>query len=130
MVESQYMAGVAMVTSGMFWTRPDDFLPLDQNTVKYVKGFGVKVPIQKTRIDANAYADVCQQVKQLMATNVIPENTFPELSHVAGRFDIDPNDPTEEMDLSYYDEIVSTLKGKKNIILQGAPGTGKTYAIP
>lgn len=129
-VESQYMAGVAMVTSGMFWTRPDDFLPLDQNTVKYVKSFGVKVPIQKTRIDAAAYADVCQQVKQLMATNVIPENTFPELSHVAGGFDIDPNDPTEVMEPSYYDEIVSTLKGKKNIILQGAPGTGKTYAIP
>lgn len=129
-VENQYMAGAAMVTQGMYWIRPDDFLPLDQNTVKYVTGFGVKVPIQKTRIDATAYADVCQQVKQLMATNVIPENSFPELSHVAGGFDIDPNDPTEEMEPSYYDEIVSTLKGKKNIILQGAPGTGKTYAIP
>lgn len=129
-VESQYMAGVAMVTSGMFWTRPDDFLPLDQNTVKYVKGFGVKVPIQKTRIDAAAYADVCQQVKQLMATNVIPENTFPELSHVAGGFDTETDESSEVMEPSYYDEIVSTLKGKKNIILQGAPGTGKTYAIP
>ena len=129
-VESQYMAGVAMVTSGMFWTRPDDFLPLDQNTVKYVKGFGVKVPIQKTRIDAAAYADVCQQVKQLMESDVIPEKTFAELSHVAGGYDIDPNDPSEPMEPSYYDEIVTTLKGKKNIILQGAPGTGKTYAIP
>lgn len=129
-VESQYMAGVAMVTSGMFWTRPDDFLPLDQNTVKYVKGFGVKVPIQKTRIDAAAYADVCQQVKQLMETDVIPEKTFAELSHVAGGYDVDPNEPPEVMEHSYYDEIVETLKGKKNIILQGAPGTGKTYAIP
>ena len=129
-VESQYMAGVAMVTSGMFWTRPDDFLPLDKNTVDYVKKYGIKVPIQKTRIDATAYADVCAQVKQLMETDVIPEKTFAELSHVAGGYDLDTEEIAEEMEPSYYDEIVSTLKGKKNIILQGAPGTGKTYAIP
>lgn len=129
-VESQYMAGVAMVTSGMYWTRPDDFLPLDQNTVKYVKTFGVKVPIQKTRIDATAYADVCAQVKQLMETDVIPEKTFAELSHVAGGFDTETDEIADNMDTSYYDEIVATLRSKKNIILQGAPGTGKTYAIP
>ena len=129
-VEGQYMAGAAMVTSGMFWTKPDDFLPLDQNTVKYVKEFGVKVPIQKNRIDATAYADVCQKVKQLMESNVIPEKTFAELSHVAGGYDIDYNDPSNNMEPSFYDKIVSTLRSKKNIILQGAPGTGKTYAIP
>lgn len=31
---------------------------------------------------------------------------------------------------TYYDEITTALRDKKNIILQGAPGTGKTYAIP
>ena len=129
-VENQYMAGAAMVTSGMFWTRPDDFLPLDQNTVKYVKDFGVKVPIKNNRITAEAYADVCEQVKQLMESNVIPENTFAKLSHVAGGFDNETDEIADEMDPSFYDEIVSSLKGKKNIILQGAPGTGKTYAIP
>lgn len=129
-VESQYMAGAAMVTSGMFWTRPDDFLPLDQNTVNYLKGFGIKVPTKNNRIDAIAYADVCQKVKQLMESNVIPEKTFVELSHVAGGYDIDPNDPPEIMEPSFYDKIVATLRSKNNIILQGAPGTGKTYAIP
>ena len=129
-VEKQHMAGAAMVTSGMFWTRPDDFLPLDKNTVEYVKEFGVKVPIQKARIDAAAYADVCAQVKQLMETDVIPEKTFVELSHVAGGYDIDNEEIAEDMEPSFYDKIVVTLKNKKNIILQGAPGTGKTYAIP
>ena len=129
-VEKQFMAGAAMVTSGMYWTRPDDFLPLDQNTVKYVKQYGVTVPIQKTRIDAASYADVCAQVRQLMESNVIPEKTFVELSHVAGGYDLDPNDPSDNMEPSFYDKIVATLRSKKNIILQGAPGTGKTYAIP
>ena len=129
-VETQYMAGAAMVTQGMYWTRPDDFLPLDQNTVKYVKQFGVKVPIQNTRIDAAAYAGVCAQVRQLMESNVIPEKTFVELSHVAGGGDIKNNETEEDMEPSFYDKIVATLRSKKNIILQGAPGTGKTYAIP
>ena len=65
-----------------------------------------------------------------MESNVIPEKTFVELSYVAGGNSTDPYDPSDIMEPSYYDEIVSTLKGKKNIILQGAPGTGKTYAIP
>lgn len=33
-------------------------------------------------------------------------------------------------DPNYYDDITTALKDKKSIILQGAPGTGKTYAIP
>ena len=36
----------------------------------------------------------------------------------------------EFMDSNYYDEITAALRDKKSIILQGAPGTGKTYAIP
>ena len=32
------------------------------------------------------------------------------------------------MDEARYDDLVSRLKHKKNIILQGAPGTGKTFA--
>ena len=28
------------------------------------------------------------------------------------------------------DEIVQLLRRKKNLILQGAPGTGKTFRIP
>lgn len=34
------------------------------------------------------------------------------------------------MEPNYYDDITTALKDKKSIILQGAPGTGKTYAIP
>ncbi len=39
-----------------------------------------------------------------------------------------PEEESHEPD--YYDDITTALKDKKSIILQGAPGTGKTYAIP
>ena len=127
-VEDQYMAGVAMVTSGMFWTRPEDFIPLDKNTVAHLKEYGIDVPISNTRIDATSYASICEQLKELIASGATLEKTFAEFSHIAGGFEIGINDNV--MTNSYYDTIVSALKTKKNIILQGAPGTGKTYAIP
>lgn len=39
-------------------------------------------------------------------------------------------DMETECEFKYYDEIAGILKNKKNVILQGAPGTGKTHAIP
>ena len=44
--------------------------------------------------------------------------------------DVDDAIDKEFMDSNYYDEITNALRDKKSIILQGAPGTGKTYAIP
>ncbi len=129
-VGTQHMAGAAMVTSGMFWTRPDDFIPLDQNTVKHLKECGINVPIKNTRIDATSYADVCDKLKELISLGKIHEQSFAEFAAAArGTEKVVPgsNQITQK---TYYDEIVSTLKTKKNIILQGAPGTGKTYAIP
>lgn len=35
-----------------------------------------------------------------------------------------------DMELDTIDEIVALLQKKKNLILQGAPGTGKTYRVP
>lgn len=49
-----------------------------------------------------------------------------------GEDNIDSAETIEKdfMESNYYDEITTALRDKKNIILQGAPGTGKTYAIP
>lgn len=123
-VEKQFMAGVAMVTSGMFWTLPDDFIPLDKNTVAHLQKNGIEVPIYNTRIAAESYASICKQLKELIDSGSIPEKSFAEFSHIAGGFGLIDEDMTD----TYYDTFVSVLKKKKNIILQGAPGTGKTYA--
>lgn len=37
------------------------------------------------------------------------------------------DDGTDE---SYYQEIAELLRFKKNIIIEGAPGVGKTYELP
>lgn len=126
-VGAQFKAGAMMVTSGMYWTLPEVFLPLDQNTVKYLKRFDVQVPIRDTRIDAAAYADICQQVRRLMESDVIPEKTFPELSDAAFYAAAETEELPNAMENTYYDRIVSTLKSNKNLILTGAPGTGKTF---
>ena len=69
------------------------------------------------------------QVKEKMESGEIKEKDFLEFSAAAYAFGKDIN-IEDDMEPTYYDEITSALKDKKCIILQGAPGTGKTYAIP
>ena len=71
---------------------------------------------------------------------------YPELiSHIEGFFGMDDGEPAESvvaeypsytaedflseayMDEGRYDTLVNVLKAKKNVILQGAPGVGKTF---
>lgn len=129
-VEAQFMAGAAMVTSGMFWTHPDDFIPLDKNTVKSLKDYGIDVPIKNTRIDAASYAKICEAVRQLIASGMTNAKSFAEFSQIAREGEKGALSCDVPWEHTYYDDIVYALRSKKNIILQGAPGTGKTYAIP
>lgn len=129
-VETQFMAGAAMVTSGMFWTRPDDFIPLDKNTVKALKNNGIDVPIKNTRIDASSYAGICDAFRQLIASGKTNAKSIAEFSQIAREGENWAAMCDASWVHTYYDDIADALRSKKNIILQGAPGTGKTYAIP
>lgn len=82
---------------------------------------------QKTLTDITPYSDFVQQIKALFDEDVLDEEdedkimVYPPYSK---------DDFLEEvyMDEASYDNIAAALKRKKNIILQGAPGVGKTFA--
>ena len=64
-----------------------------------------------------------------MAKNDIAEKTFYEISANAVNPTWSQNAQNDEED-SWYSSVVMTWRNRKNIILYGAPGTGKTYDIP
>ena len=80
---------------------------------------------QKTLTDITPYSDFVQEIKDLFEDDDIVDDeqevTYPE--YTAENF-LDDVYMFEED----YSRLVGLLRNKKNIILQGAPGVGKTYA--
>ena len=80
---------------------------------------------QKTLTDITPYSDFVQQIKDLFEDDDIVDDeqeiTYPK--YPAENFLEDVYMSEED-----YSRLVGLLRNKKNIILQGAPGVGKTYA--
>ena len=98
------------------------------------------------------YISMCEQASVELSSGNYDYNNFPELSYAAwtsfkNDSDTDTAEPDEEpagnenkaytrddflndvfMDLDEYKRLVGLLEMKYNVILQGAPGVGKTYA--
>lgn len=119
----QYIINVN-ITMGLFWIRPEDYLALDKTNNTYMKEeYGIDLPKKVPNYDD--YMSLLQTIKDKMATNEIKENSFYEISaNAAGATDSSNSEGT------WYDDIVETWKKRKNIVLYGAPGTGKTYDVP
>ena len=79
----------------------------------------------KTLTDITPYSDFVQEIKDLFEDDDMVDDeqelTYPE--YTAENF-LDDVYMSEED----YSRLVGLLRNKKNIILQGAPGVGKTYA--
>ena len=85
-----------------------------------IKKLDFKLPI-KTLTNISKDNDVLDKLKSLYdSTSIIDDNNS---SYDKYKF-------LEEvyMDSKKYDKLVSVLERKKNIVLQGAPGVGKTYS--
>lgn len=98
------------------------------------------------------YISMCEQASAELSSGKYDYNNFPELSYAAwtsfkNDSGTDTAEPDEEpagnenkaytrddflndvfMDLDEYNRLVGLLEMKYNVILQGAPGVGKTYA--
>lgn len=118
------------VTMGLFWMAPNSFLSLDSTSEHYLKHYGFSPIPSKGKMDYAFYNNLMEQVETKMASGKIKEKNFLEFSAAAYAFGKSFKNEGDNMEHTYYDEITKALKDKKCIILHGAPGTGKTFAIP
>lgn len=114
------------ITMALFWIRPNDFLALDSTNRAYLKKqYDIDLPRKVP--EYAKYMELINDIKEKMANNTIKEKTFYELSANAN------HNGVAESDLdtyTWYDSVADMLRRRKNIVLYGAPGTGKTYSIP
>lgn len=111
------------ITMALFWIRPEDFLAFDSTNRAYLKEhYGVILPNKAP--EYSEYMSILNDIKAKMKKGVIKEKTFYELSANAN------NGTLDEAELTWYDDVVHIWERRKNIVLYGAPGTGKTYDVP
>lgn len=118
----QFLIGVN-ITMALFWVRPEDFLAFDSSNRAYMKRrYGIVLPNRAPAY--SAYMSILNDIKKKMKEGVIKEKTFCELSANAY------NGAMNGAGQTRYDDIVGIWRRRKNIVLHGAPGTGKTYDVP
>ena len=83
--------------------------------------------VMKTLTDVTAYTDYVEKLNALFESEV--EDDVEESVDINLKpYDADMFLEEVYMDKSRYDTLVALVKKKKNVILQGAPGVGKTFA--
>lgn len=141
------------ITFALYWIRPWCFLPLDGNTRTALTDY-LKIVIpknsKKKMILGQDYINIIDFLTDKFEEDDYPVHSFPELSYKAwsGELevindtlvvdpDVDKENEVYSKDLflsevfiteNEYDTITSLLRRKKNLILQGPPGVGKTFA--
>ena len=120
----QTSIAIAKLTMGLFYIRPYDFLSLDKNNRYFLNHYGIDTR-QYWKLKYDDYFTIMQEVKGKMTEHIIPAKSYPELSTLAyhGDFTTENNNNMEED----YREYIDLLTHNHNMILTGAPGTGKTF---
>lgn len=113
------------LTMALYWIRPYEFMPLDANSREYLQKIGINVFDEKD-LNGQNYLDLCELIKDKIANNEIKEKSIPEISNNAWL-----KEPQGDIQMTQENSLVkkyaNLLKNTKNIILTGAPGTGKTF---
>ena len=127
-VLKQYNIKIAKLTMGLFYICPNKYLALDKYNCTYLSKYGINVG-NLNKMKFADYESLLKDVKEKMSKNEIVEQTIPDFSENAWKTG-DGSIGEDGADLGYYEEIVELLCNKKNIIIEGAPGVGKTYELP
>ena len=126
-VRKQYGININ-VTMGLYWISPETFLSFDsKNRIYLYKRY--KINIGSKLPNYREYISIVDDIRNKMKKGIIRENSFPELSYNAWMENLDSEDDVK-MPEAWRKQVVELWRHKKNIILQGAPGIGKTYEIP
>lgn len=125
------------ITMGLFWIRPYEYIALDSCNQSYLQSKGLNVFSEKN-LNAAHYFAFLNEIKQKIRTNELQETTIPAISYHAWQSNKNNNKVVEtqnmndfsepkEMKTSKYQAYIDLLKQTHNLVLTGAPGTGKTY---
>lgn len=118
--------GITKLTMGLFYIQPNKYVSLDKNNCEYLEHYGFNVG-NIANMHFEEYAELLHRIKEKMDGKEIKEQSFPEFS--ANAYTYSNMAKQSEKDC-YYREIAELLSYKKNIIIEGAPGVGKTYILP
>ena len=83
--------------------------------------------VMKTLTDITAYTDYVEKLNALFESEIEDDIEEP-VETVLKPYDADMFLEEVYMDKAKYDTLIALVMKKKNVILQGAPGVGKTYA--
>lgn len=113
------------LTMALYWLNPDKYMTLDSRSRLFLETYG----ITKFNIASyKGYVAVLNDIKEKMQNKRIPYTRFAEISYAAWlSSSAEPSNDTDMKNNSYSSNIITLLENNKNLILTGAPGTGKTY---
>ena len=125
------------ITMGLFWIRPYEYIALDSCNQSYLQSKGLNVFSEKN-LNAAHYFAFLNEIKHKIRTKELRETTIPAISYHAWQSNKNNNKVVEiqnmndfsepkEMKTSKYQAYIDLLKQTHNLVLTGAPGTGKTY---
>lgn len=119
----QRSIAIPKLTMGLYYICPNRFLALDGNNRGYLEHYGFD-DWDFLHLKYSDYSELLELVREKMKKKEIMETSFPEFSanaYAGGRDAI----------IDYYSNpfqvYINLLKANRNIILTGAPGTGKTF---
>ena len=79
----------------------------------------------QTLTDASQWPFYVEKLKALFVNDAVDEEDEPEQSYPT--YDAEKFLSDVYMDRNSYEDLVALIRRKKNVVLQGAPGVGKTY---
>ena len=139
------------LTFGLYWIRPNFFFPLDKHCKTFVRELKLDRGLLSgpLLIDGKAYLEIRDDLLRYFSSSEAVVQSFPAMTFFAWKGRIGPivgGDEPEEFDSlleaygiediqlegSFLSEeelakMLNLLARKRNLILQGAPGTGKTW---
>ena len=133
------------LTYGLFWSHPWVFPPLMLKAKQYIKSaFNIELP---SRLTGARYLEIHDELHEGFANGTVPARSMPEFALMCCRPPLDPSPSAQTpepdvpapyvlqdvmqdgcfLDYAELEQLLEILRDKKNLILQGAPGTGKTW---
>lgn len=114
------------ITMGLYWISPYDYISLDSRNRDYLKKSGINIFDEK-ELNGKNYLIFLEEIKNCIQERKLKEKSIPEISYNAWK---NPDNSKGEsiMPNNYLvDNLTELLKHTHNLILHGAPGTGKTF---